>query len=159
MLTLLRTTSDHPDFITLVAQLDAILAELDGDEHAFYAQFNKTHTLRHVVVAFDKGEAVSCSAFKEYDQNTVEIKRMYTRESHRGKGLATTVLHELETWAKEEGYSRCVLETGKRQPEAIALYHKCGYSIIPNYGQYAEMENSVCFEKKLLMNRELEIMN
>jgi len=55
----------------------------------------------------------------------------------------------LEHWAVELGYKKCVLETGKRQPDAIALYTKQGYESIPNYGQYMGMENSVCFEKEL----------
>jgi hypothetical protein len=56
----------------------------------------------------------------------------------------------LEIWSGELSYSRCVLETGKKQPEAIALYQKSAYRKIPNYGQYADVENSVCFEKKLV---------
>jgi len=74
---------------------------------------------------------------------------MYTSPESRGKGIATKVLAELEKWATELSSEKCVLETGKRQPEAIALYNKNGYKIIPNYGQYAEMENSVCFEKEI----------
>jgi hypothetical protein len=55
----------------------------------------------------------------------------------------------LENWAGELSYAKCILETGKRQPEAIGLYKKNGYKLIPNYGQYAEAENSLCFEKEL----------
>ncbi len=58
-------------------------------------------------------------------------------------------LAELEKWAAELGYNKCVLETGKKQPEAIALYKRSGYKIIPNYGQYIGIENSVCFEKAI----------
>ena len=74
---------------------------------------------------------------------------MFTSDSHRGKGFATQVLTELERWALELGYSKCVLETGKRLPDAVRLYEKSGYRQIPNYGQYIQMENSICFEKKL----------
>jgi GNAT superfamily N-acetyltransferase len=74
---------------------------------------------------------------------------MYTLPEVRGKGLATLVLNELELWAKELKYAKCVLETGKKQPEAIRLYEKNGYIIIPNYGQYAGIKNSLCFEKEL----------
>jgi GNAT superfamily N-acetyltransferase len=59
------------------------------------------------------------------------------------------VLAELETWAAELGCSKCVLETGGKQPEAIRLYEKSGYKRIPNYGQYVGVENSICFEKSL----------
>ena len=79
----------------------------------------------------------------------MEVKRMYTLPEYRGKGLAAMVLSDLEKWASELAYKRCVLETGKRQPEAIKLYEKNGYQVTPNYGQYIGIENSVCFEKPL----------
>ena len=79
----------------------------------------------------------------------MEVKRMYTLPEFRGQGYAAKILLELENWAKELGYKSCVLETGKRQPEAIQLYKKNGYRIIPNYGQYKGIKNSICFEKIL----------
>lgn len=145
-----RTDSDNPDFIALVRLLDADLAERDGEEHDFYAQFNKIDKIKHVVVAYEDELPVSCGAVKQYDEAAMEVKRMYTLPESRGRGLASEILAALELWAKESGYEKCVLETGKKQPEAIALYTKNGYSIIPNYGQYAGVENSVCFEKILL---------
>ena len=150
MIKLTRTDSDNPDFIALVKLLDADLAKRDGEEHDFYAQFNKIDKIRHVVIAYENGEAVSCGAVKASLPDAMEIKRMYTLPAHRGKGLATKVLTELETWAAESGYSKTVLETGKKQPEAIAVYQKAGYRQIPNYGQYEGVENSICFEKILI---------
>ena len=94
-------------------------------------------------------QPIACGAIKEFDSKNMEIKRMYTLPEYRGKGIATQILLELEKWATELCYVRCVLETGKRQPEAIALYKKNGYHEIPNYGQYIGIENSVCFEKQL----------
>ena len=149
MITMLRTDSEHPDFINLVKYLDADLAERDGAEHSFYAQFNKINIIKYVVVAYENGQPVGCGAIKEYSPNSMEVKRMYTSPANRGKGIASKVLTELESWAAELSYEKCVLETGKKQPEAIALYKKNGYSLIPNYGQYAGVENSVCFEKNL----------
>ena len=149
MLSLVRTDSSNPDFIALAKLLDEELAFLDGEDHAFYAQFNKTNLLKYAIVLYENEIPVSCGALKEFDSASVEVKRMYTLKSHRGKGLASKVLKELENWSKELGYTRCVLETGKRQPDAIALYKKSGYRVIPNYGQYAEVENSVCFEKSI----------
>ena len=144
-----RTTSDNQDFIELVKQLDAFLAVIDGDEHVFYAQLNKTNTLKHVVVAYEDDIPVACGAIREFDPTAMEVKRMYTLPAYRGKGFASKVLAELETWAIESGYTKCLLETGWRQPEAIHLYEKSGYKRIPNYGKYAKMENSVCFEKEI----------
>ena len=147
MLQLLRTTSDNLDFQALVKLLDHHLAVLDGDDHAFYAQFNKLTNIRHVVVAYQEEVPVGCGAFKEYEPGVVEIKRMFTRPELRGQGIAQAVLAELERWAAEEGYPESLLETGKRQPEAIRLYEKSGYAFIPNFGQYIGDDNSVCMRK------------
>ena len=149
MIRLKRTNSDDPDFIELVRELDLELAERDGSEHSFYAQFNKIDKIKYAVVAYEDDKPVSCGAIKEFSSTVMEVKRMYTLPSSRGKGIAGKLLAELERWAADLSYSKCVLETGKRQPEAIALYTKSGYISIPNYGQYAGVENSVCFEKKL----------
>ncbi|MCD9187553.1 MAG: GNAT family N-acetyltransferase [Pyrinomonadaceae bacterium] len=148
-LELLRTDSENPDFHELVVLLDADLAIRDGAEHSFYAQYNKIDKLREVVVAYENEKAVGCGAFKEYEPKTAEIKRMYVREDMRGKGIAGKVLSELENWAKELDFTECILETGLKQPEAIRLYRKSGYQRIPNYGQYAGVENSVCMRKYL----------
>jgi len=146
---ILRTNSSNHDFIELVKQLDQDLAIRDGDEHAFYHQFNKIDMLKNVVVLYEDDLPLSCGAVKEIAPGTMEVKRMYTVPAARGRGLAVAVLADLEKWASELGCASCVLETGKKQPEAIALYQKCGYRIIPNYGQYIGIDNSVCFEKKL----------
>lgn len=149
MIKLIRTDSDNADFRELVRLLDADLAIRDGAEHAFYAQFNKVDKIREVVVAFENERAVGCGAFKEYAAQAAEIKRMYVREELRGRGIAGQILGEIETWAKELNFTECVLETGLKQPEAIALYRKSGYENIPNYGQYAGVENSVCMRKSI----------
>jgi GNAT superfamily N-acetyltransferase len=127
--------------------LDAELAVADGEEHLFYSQFNKLDKIRYVVLAFEDEKAVGCGALKEYDSNTMEIKRMFVSTSGRGRGIATGILTELEKWAHELSFGKCILETGKKQPEAIGLYKKNGYTLIPNYGQYEGIENSLCFEK------------
>ena len=149
MINLKRTDSGNPDFIELVRLLDADLAKRDGDDHSFYAHFNRIDKIKFVVVAFNDEYPVSCGAIKEFAPSIMEVKRMYTLPAHRGKGIAGLVLGELERWAAELFYQKCVLETGKRQPEAIALYKKSRYKLIPNYGQYQGVENSVCFEKEV----------
>ena len=149
MIKVIRTDSRNQDFVKLVQHLDADLAKRDGEDHGFYAQFNTIDRLKYVVVVYEDNDAVGCGAIKKYSQKTMEIKRMYTLPEKRGKGVASKVLRELEAWASELSYETCILETGKRQPEALGLYKKNGYTTIPNYGQYAEIENSVCFEKHL----------
>jgi GNAT superfamily N-acetyltransferase len=146
---ILRTDSEHLDFRLLVKLLDQDLAIRDGEDHAFYAQYNKVDKIRHALVGYLENQAVACGAIRAYDDHSVEVKRMFVLSEYRGKGLAGAILTELETWAAALGFQRCILETGKKQPEAIRLYEKSGYSVIPNFGPYEGVENSVCMEKIL----------
>lgn len=145
----LRTDSKNGDFIHLVELLDADLAARDGQEHEFYHSFNSLQGLSHVVLAYLDQRPLACGAMKAIHGGSMEVKRMYTLPEFRGKGAASLVLKELETWAAEEGCTHCVLETGKRQPEAIALYTRSGYVQTPNYPPYEGIENSICFKKNL----------
>lgn len=149
MIHFIRTNSGNTDFIALVRLLDIDLAKRDGDEHSFYAQFNTIDTIKYAVVAYENTTPVGCGAIKAYAANAMEIKRMYVTAESRGKGIAAGILSELEKWAAELSFTTCVLETGKKQPEAVRLYQKAGYRLIPNYGQYAGVENSLCFEKEV----------
>lgn len=147
---IIRTNAENDDFRKLAKKLDADLKIRDGEDHAFYAQFNKADMIKQVLVGYDAaGVAIACGAFKTYRQDTAEIKRMYVQLQNRGQGIASQVLQELEKWAKELSYKKCILETGINQPEAIRLYQKNGYQMIPNFGQYENMTNSICFEKIL----------
>ena len=148
-MTLKRTNSDDPDFRRLVVDLDEYLAEVDGDEHSYYAQFNGIAEIPNVVVAYEQDEPVGCGAFKRYDHSTVEIKRMYVAPEHRGKRIGAQILIELESWAGELGFSATILETGHKQKAAVTLYKNSGYEVIPNYDQYAGVENSVCMKKRI----------
>jgi GNAT superfamily N-acetyltransferase len=149
MITIQRTTSDNADFGNLVVQLDAYLRVLDGEDHAFYAQFNKTSLLKNAVICYENDKAVGIGAYKEFEPKVAEIKRMYTLPECRGKGIAKAILTELEAWAKEEGYITSILETGFMQVDAIGLYQKLGYQITENFGQYVGVDNSVCMKKNI----------
>lgn len=149
MIELVRSSSYHPDFVALVGLLDAELAIRDGDDHAFYSQFNKIDKIKYCVIIYLDGTPCACGAIRALDGTDIEVKRMFVHPAYRNKGLATKVLKELEIWAAELGYQQCILETGINQPEAIALYEKCGYHRIPNYGQYVGVDNSNCFAKMI----------
>lgn len=150
MIELKRTDSSNQEFQKLVEELDAYLKITDGDDHDFYNQFNGLEKIKHALVVYKDNHPIGCGAFREFDKYTVEVKRMYLKPNERGSGIAAEILNALENWAKEFGYKRTILETGDRQVEAVKFYHKSGYKKIPNYGQYAQMENSNCFEKTLL---------
>lgn len=149
MISFIRTNSENHDFIKLVKLLDAELAVVDGEDHAFYSQFNKIDNIKHTIVLYEDDIPVGCGAIKMFGDDSMEIKRMYVSNEFRNRGLASRILAELEKWAGELNFKNCVLETGIRQPDAIALYTKNGYTLIPNYGQYEGIENSVCFTKKI----------
>jgi putative acetyltransferase len=149
MIHCIRTNSENEDFRKLVRELDKDLSIRDGEEHSFYSQFNKIDKIKYAIVAYEGDKPVGCGAIKEYSTDSMEVKRMYVFPEKRGMGIGSIVLDELERWALELKYAKCLLETGKRQPEAIALYKKNQYRIIPNFGQYEHVENSVCFEKIL----------
>jgi GNAT superfamily N-acetyltransferase len=149
MITLKRTNSEDKNFVGLVKSLDKDLQKKDGDKHPFNAQFNKIDKIKYVVVAFENEKPVGCGAIKKYNWDTMEIKRMFVQAEQRRKDIATKILIELENWTKELNLNKCILETGREQPEAIGLYKKSKYKIIPNYDQYKDMVNSICFEKKI----------
>jgi len=149
MLRIERTDSANQHFQQLVEQLDQELAKIDGEEHEFYHQFNSIDNLKYCLVAYLDDKPVACGAIKSFDEASMEVKRMYTSLEARGKGIATKLLIELEDWAKELAAKSCLLETGKRQQAAVALYKKIGYEVVPNYGQYIGIDNSLCFKKEL----------
>jgi GNAT superfamily N-acetyltransferase len=146
-----RTNSEDKNFEELVRELDLELKARDGEDHLFYAQLNKTDKIKCVIVAYELDIPVGCGAIREYSQDTMEVKRMFVPLNKRGQGIASAILTELETWCKELKYKRCILETGKNQPEAIRLYEKNNYKRISNFGSYKNIENSVCFEKELIV--------
>lgn len=150
MILLKRTDSGDPNLPLLIKQLDEELAVTDGEDHAFYDQFNKLDSIKNFIIIYQDKVPVGCGALKEYELGTAEVKRMFVKPESRGKGLASLILNELEIWAAELSFQKCILETGIRQLDAISLYIKNGYSLIPNYGQYAGVKESLCFEKALI---------
>jgi putative acetyltransferase len=101
-------------------------------------------------VAFaDDGSPVGCGGLRQLDATHGEIKRMFVRADHRGTGVSTALLRRLELFARDAGWSRLVLETGLLQPDAMRFYDREGYTRIPNFGYYADSDDSVCFEKIL----------
>ncbi|MBV5311754.1 MAG: GNAT family N-acetyltransferase [Prolixibacteraceae bacterium] len=145
----IRTTSDHPDFRTMVNALDEDLYLRNGDTQKQYEQYNQIDKIKHAIVIYLEGKPVGCGCFKRFDNHTVEMKRMFVLPELRGKQLAARMLQELEKWAAEEGNTTAVLETGRRQVEAQRLYAIAGYSKTENYGQYIGMEDSLCYRKEL----------
>ncbi|XER14199.1 hypothetical protein SATMO3_44810 [Sporomusa aerivorans] len=147
------TNGSHKDFIKLVQCLDTELHSRYGQLQQEYDKHNTLENIQDVVLLYQDGIPVACGAFKKYDSNTVELKRIFVQPRHRGQGLAKQLIQYLEALAAEQNYTWAVLETGIKQPEAIHLYSSRGYEIINNYGPYSENENSVCMKKALSQQR------
>jgi putative acetyltransferase len=149
MITIKRTTSVDPDFHLLVKLLDKDLWTRYPHEQATYDKHNKIENNNTVVVVYNNEIPAGCGCFKKIDDDIVEIKRMFVKDDQRGKGISKMIMQELEAWSKELHFTRMILETGFKQPEAIGLYKKCGYQQIENYGPYIGMTGSLCMEKRI----------
>jgi len=150
LITMIRTTSENPDFKHLTDLLDDELCLLYNTQKADYEEYNRITNLPTVILAYDNDKAIGCGCFKIYDENTIELKRMFVVPSFRGKGIASAMVQELEAWAKEQGFHEVVLETGNKQPEAIAMYQKLGYSDSKKPEQNHEIGHSVFMRKRLV---------
>ena len=144
-----RTDTGAHDFLELVEMLDKELSERDGEEHEFFAQFNQLGKKDFAVVAYIDKFPAGCGALRSYGDDTFEVKRMFVRDEFRNRKIGAAILKSLEERMSELGGRYCILETGIRQPEAIRLYKREGYDVIPNFGQYTEVETSVCMKKDL----------
>lgn len=146
-----KTDGEDPEFLRLCNKLDKNLDEIVGGniQRKEYEKYNKRDSIHDVIVVYKGNEAVACGSYKFYDEETVELKRIFTDKSVRGIGVGKELVRRLEADAKIAGYRFAVLETGKPMTEAQGLYKKLGYREIPNYGQYADMPESVCMRKKL----------
>jgi GNAT superfamily N-acetyltransferase len=91
-------------------------------------------------VAYVEGEPAGCGAWRSYAQSghVAEVKRVYVSQRARGLGVARLIMTTLENDARAHGRTRMILETGTRQPEAIALYASLGYERIADFGHYRD---------------------
>ncbi len=150
MIEIIQTKNTNKDFISLISYLDDELYEMYGELQKFYNKHNIIEFNKNVIVIYIDKIPACCGCFKKFNEETVEIKRMFVKKDYRGRGISKIILTELEKRAVDQGFKKAILETGVKQVEAIGLYKKSGYKIIENYGQYAGIETSVCMLKDLL---------
>lgn len=148
-LSIKRTSSSDQDFNELIIKLDHELWNELKEDQGTYDQYNKVPGLQTVVLVYLDAKPVACGCFKKFDNETVEVKRMFVEKAYRGRGFSRLVLDELETWAVESGFHYSVLETSIHFKVAQNLYHKEGYEVIENYGQYTGLKESICMKKEL----------
>lgn len=149
MITFTRTNFSNPDLQKLIIELDNEFVVRYPYIENIRIPFNLLNENARVVVAYDKLTPIACGAFRPVDETTIEIKRMFTLPNYRNQGIGKKVLMELEHWAKREGFTVSILETGVNQPEAIAAYEKSGYTRIPNFPPYVDVKESICMRKYL----------
>lgn len=146
-----HTNGGNKDFVELCHELDAYLNYIVGGEEnrAEYIPYNSLDDIHDAFVVYDEAQAVGCAAIKRYDDESAEVKRVFIRKEYRGQGISKKLMELLEKTAKEQGYSCLLLESGEILVEAMALYRKVGFKVIPNYGPYVNMPESVCMKKEL----------
>ena len=154
-----RVGYGQPDAMRLIAEVQAEYVQRYGgpdDTPLDHAMFEPP--LGSFYVAYADGEPVATGAWRRTPvraleaTDAAEIKRMYVVPSARGAGVARAVLAHLEATAAAAGIDVLVLETGMKQPEAIALYTSSGYEPVPGFGYYKDEPLSRCFGRRLVTN-------
>jgi len=134
----------------LVAELNAVLLELTPPEHCHHLTVEQmAHEDTTVFVAREGGMAVACGALKRHGDGIGEVKRMYTRPSHRGRRIGEQIVARIEAMARAEGLKRLVLETGDRHHAAWTVYERSGFVRCGPVLDYPDVKWSVFYEKAL----------
>ena len=136
----------------LTAALNAELTSYYPEEEAHYFRLNPSDVAPGVgtfLVAYNGSEAIGCGAVRRLGEAEAEIKRMYVVPTSRGQGVGRSLLSALEEEARALGADRLLLETGDRLPEALALYVRAGFSVIPRFGEYVDSPLSLCMAKDI----------
>ena len=147
-----REPLDGPIAYQLILELNAELTERYPEEGTTHFRLDLAEVapgMGAFLVAYDADVPIGCGAIRRLDARTGEVKRMYTRAAARGRRVATRVLAALEDEARALGLARLILETGVRQPEAIRVYTRAGYTPIDPWGEYTDSPLSVCRGKDL----------
>jgi GNAT superfamily N-acetyltransferase len=144
-----KTTSENPDFISIIKIFDTFLWERYPELKTAYWGNNLIEFNPNVILIYLDEKPVASGCFKKYNESTVELKRMFVLPEARGLGLAQLVIKELEIEAQNQGFQSMILETLYKQIEAISLYQKVGFEIIDNYEPYVGLENSICMSKTI----------
>ncbi len=134
----------------LIAELNASLLDLTPPEfcsHMTAEQMAAPDTT--VFIARAGGTAVACGALRRHEGGIGEVKRMYTRPSHRGMKIGQQIVCRIEALARDEGLKRLVLETGDRHPAAWTVYERAGFTRCGRVLDYPDSEWSVFYEKNI----------
>lgn len=138
------------EFRSLIGELNTVLLALSPPEFCFHMTAEQmAEAATTVFVAREGSEAIGCGALRRHGDGIGEVKRMYTRPGHQGRGVGGLILTEIETLARREGLSRLVLETGHRHPAAWRVYERGGFCRCGPVLDYPDSPFSVFYEKPL----------
>ena len=150
MLTIEPAPVDAEESRPLIAELWAEIDQLYGNEVPTAPDLSGMRQTGAVfVLAREDGQAIGCAALRPLSRDVAEVKRMYVQPHARRAGVARAIMNALDQLAREAGFSEIWLETGLRQPAAIALYESLGYTRIAGFGDYKDEPTSVCYGKRL----------
>ncbi len=129
-----RTDGKNEDFIENCRLLDMDLDRRVGRQikREKYQKFNQLDEIREAIVVYDHGRAVGGGAIRRYDDENIELKRVFVHNEYQGQGIGSRLVSLLIEWAAELGYRRMILETGELLAESCAVYKKLGFAVIPN---------------------------
>ena len=150
MIAIAVETPLQDDVRALVAELNQTLLALTPPEYCFHMTVEQmAEPSTTLFVARDGAAAVACGALKRHADGIGEVKRMYTRPSHRGRKIGADIVSRIEAMARGEGLRRLVLETGDRHPAAWTVYERAGFRRCGPVLDYPESQFSVFYEKDL----------
>lgn len=146
-----RTDGKDKDFIENCRLLDMDLDRRVGKKikRDKYKKFNRIDEIQQAIVVYEGNKAVGGGAIRRYNDEDIELKRVFVHAEYQGQGIGSKLVSLLIEWAEELGYQRMILETGELLAESCAVYKKLGFQVIPNYGPYVDMEESLCMAKEL----------
>ncbi|WP_407375815.1 GNAT family N-acetyltransferase [Methanobrevibacter sp.] len=146
-MTIVFTDEKDNRFLKLVEELDRGYYERIGDDLDKYKQYNEFKDPHIVILFLDSDKAVACASYRQCGQKSVEFKRVYVKKNYRKKGIAYTLIKQLEKKVLDENYGYSYIVTGKNNTPAIRLYEKLDYKQIPKFGQFKFDENVICMKK------------
>ncbi len=145
------TDGTNPDFVRFSADMEQYYNVLAGgaENRRTFITHNSLADIHHVLMVYQGTVPVGCGAWKQYDQRSAEMKRIWVPEAYRGRGIARQLIARLEENARESGFSAIILQTREACIAACALYRSLGYVRRENYPPYVDMPLAICFEKAL----------
>ena len=147
----IRTDGTNKDFAEFYRLTEEFYSSLVGGEknRKGFVPFNASAMIPDVIIAYDGEKAVACAGLKKYDETSTEIKRVWVQPEYRGRHIASELMSMVEHIAREQGFERLILQTRPQMTEAVKMYEKRGYILIPNYPPYDSLKGAVCYAKEL----------